>query len=108
MILTKHFKFAYIPFFIVVVIGLGGGVLRSIGAIRNGQGLDYYLNGVHWLIALPLALLIGWILNRRLSREEKFEESAEKIEDDLLAKLADEALKEHHEGRTEKLDPDKL
>jgi hypothetical protein len=106
VILTKNFRFAYIPLFIVVGIGIGGIILRAIDAIRNGTG--FYSAGVGLLIALPLALLIGWLLNRYLSRQEQFEEVEEKIDEDMLAKLSDEALKEHREGRTENLDPDKL
>jgi hypothetical protein len=48
----------------------------------------------------------SWILEELASEqrwEKAFSESA-----DLLGRLAEEALAEHREGRTKRLDPDKL
>jgi len=50
--------------------------------------------------------LAAWILQELASERRwarAFAESA-----DLLTQLADEALAEHHQGRTQPLDPDKL
>ena len=50
--------------------------------------------------------LAAWILEELASEqcwEKAFAASA-----DQLAKMANEALAEHHEGRTQPLDPDKL
>ena len=50
---------------------------------------------------------LGRILLEELASERRWEELFAGSHD-LLVDLADEALAEHHAGRTEKLDPDKL
>ncbi len=50
--------------------------------------------------------LAAWILEE-LASERRWEE-AFAGSDDVLARLADEALVEHREGRTRVLDPDNL
>jgi hypothetical protein len=50
--------------------------------------------------------LAAWILGELASErhwDEAFADSA-----DILTQLADEALTEHHAGRTQELDPDQL
>jgi len=50
--------------------------------------------------------LATWILDE-LASERRWDKSFARSED-ALAQLADEALAEHHEGRTEPLDPARL
>lgn len=50
--------------------------------------------------------LAAWILEE-LASEQRWEK-AFAASADQLAKMANEALAEHHEGRTQPLDPDKL
>jgi hypothetical protein len=64
-----------------IFIALIGFVLLVIDKIRNGQGLDYYFTGygvqmsymgaMGLLLALPVAILIGWLLNYWFKREER-------------------------------------
>ena len=49
---------------------------------------------------------LGRVLLDELASERRWEELFA-ASHDLLAELADEALAEHHAGRTEKLDPEK-
>ncbi len=51
-------------------------------------------------------ILATWILEE-LASEQRWEK-AFAASDSVLAKLADEALIEHHEGWTQALDPDRL
>jgi len=51
-------------------------------------------------------LVAAWILEE-LESERRWEELFAASQD-KLAQLADEALKEHHEGETKPLDPDAL
>ncbi|MBI3597778.1 MAG: hypothetical protein HY203_11575 [Nitrospirae bacterium] len=50
--------------------------------------------------------LATWILEE-LASEQRWERAFAESSD-MLDRLADEALAEHREGRTKKLDPDKL
>ena len=50
--------------------------------------------------------LATWILEE-LASEQRWEEAFAESSD-VLDRLADEALAEHREGRTKRLDPDKL
>jgi hypothetical protein len=50
--------------------------------------------------------LARWILEE-IKSEQRWQ-AAFDASGDVLDRLADEALKEHREGRTEELDPDKL
>ena len=51
-------------------------------------------------------VLAAWILEELESDKRWLKAFADSEE--ALARLADEALVEHHEGRTEELDPDQL
>ncbi|MBF0548020.1 MAG: hypothetical protein HQM08_26520 [Candidatus Riflebacteria bacterium] len=50
--------------------------------------------------------MASWILSE-LASEQKWEEHFE-ASSNLLEKLADEALKEHKQGKTKLLDPEKI
>lgn len=71
--------------FIVAGIGallaLVGFLLRVVEKIRSGHGLDYYFTGfgvrfnyigvLVLFVCIPTALLLGWVLNYWLSRDER-------------------------------------
>jgi len=56
-----------------VILALVGFVLHAVEKIRSGHGLDYYFTGfgvkfnyigaLVLLICIPVALLLGWMLN---------------------------------------------
>ncbi len=63
-----------------VLLSFIGFIIRAIDKVRTGQGLDYYLTGygvqMNYLGALiaiaiiPVAMLVGWIIQIYLKRSK--------------------------------------
>jgi hypothetical protein len=71
---SAKFRIAVIVAIGLFLLGMIGMALRTVDRLRTGQQVILEFARIGLWIALPIALLIGWVLNRHLSRNDNLSE----------------------------------